>query len=1367
MKNNILTWEQFEVCHPNTTESFEKLCRTLFINDFFEGEAFSHSNPNNPGIEIEPLMHIESNKRISFQSKYFSSIRDYGQIKHSAKMTVKYYSDKLDVFYLYSNKDLDKSSAAYKEIEEILSSANIEIILINNQAILDRVMKYPTIAKLYFSYHGITFEWFEEQLNISLRHLGMRYNKQFNVSTKSDQYIDLFSQNTIAIKYINGKKIEAINNIRNCYAYEHSTFIDRVCYFINSIEDINAVTILDCLNWFGKVRERFSEDIQNIESRIQYLEVKTNNEKIETEKKVQINYELNRLKKLISVLSFLNFSNKEVRLLKEKVLVVRGTAGMGKSQLFANAAVKNSKLAHQSLLLLGHTYLSNGDIQKQIMEHLELELTIDELLVILDGIGEQNQQQIVIFVDAVNESGYREIWKNGLNKIIYKIEKLSFIKLAISVRNGYEQLVFDEFIHESINNSDTLSFIHSGFKEEGIEALKTFLDYYNIPFSPNYLFVSDMENPLFLTLFCKTYSGENMNIFTVFEKVIENTEKEIRKIENLEMATDLLIDLIYNIIEFKLVTDTIAIRRDELLSLKFWDIYGLSSIKMKIISIIEKSGLFLTYIRQGIETYRLGYNLLEDYLTAKYIMRQNSSKYDLREYIKDQLLQIENGKVLKQYNLHIFLIVCSMYVEKYSEECIDIIDNVDDEFFKEHIIEEYIKSYLWRNSNTIESKFFREIINEYNIDVHVIWDVLIGNSIKLDNQLNADFLHEILLNMPLNYRDKLWTTYINDFTYHDQRVYQLIELFNKGEELSITLKEKELLLTLFAWSLTSTNRVLRDKASKAMIEILKKDFNMCYFLLERFTTVNDPYVIQRIYGIVLGATLKRTEKFRAEYTQLAQYVYNQIFNKEEDVYPDILLRDYARLILERYLYEYPSDNQTINRDRINPPYSSKSIPEIDMEERDTYDKDSFGNYFIFNSMRPDHKQLDGMYGDFGRYVLQASLSDFVDIDIANIYYYGIKLILNDLGYTEELFGGYDRNIINYDRHQNKKIERIGKKYQWIAMYNILARVSDKHKLKDWDRGIISYEGPWNPYVRDFDPTLNCNFLVNPNIPCINIENNESIFAFPDLTDQSIQEWIRVKGDNYENFKEKLIFEDDNGEEWVALNYFEKIQNKQYQQSKGKRGFEKGAQEIWGMAQGYFVKGENFISLKKDLEKKNFIGRVFPESSSNYQLFNREYVWSPGCKDIFKDYWKEYRVEKNTVETIYEILPAYSRVLWEEEYDASQDETIAFDIPCTNIIEYLQLEQKKYDGYFYSVDNILVAFDGNLSKNYNGLIIKKEYLLKFIKDNNFICFWTVMGEKTFYKNESGVCGEFSGFYYLENEDIEGTIDFKKVFNLRND
>ena len=216
------------------------------------------------------------------------------------------------------------------------------------------------------------------------------------------------------------------------------------------------------------------------------------------------------------------------------------------------------------------------------------------------------------------------------------------------------------------------------------------------------------------------------------------------------------------------------------------------------------------------------------------------------------------------------------------------------------------------------------------------------------------------------------------------------------------------------------------------------------------------------------------------FKSLVYFIFENIFNKDI-VFPDILLRDYARLIIEQYLMEYPDELQEYDLERIKPPYKSIPIPDIKDEKYSDkiYEK---GLSWIQHSMRFEGI---GMYGDFGRYVFQSALRDF-EVDGYKIFNYAMYYIINELGYSGELFDDYDTSMfrLTYDRHYVLKTERIGKKYQWISMYNILARVSDYCVMKSVGsmEEDVSYEGPWNPYVRDFDPTLNEHNLVCEDVP---------------------------------------------------------------------------------------------------------------------------------------------------------------------------------------------------------------------------------------------------------------------------------------------
>lgn len=181
----------------------------------------------------------------------------------------------------------------------------------------------------------------------------------------------------------------------------------------------------------------------------------------------------------------------------------------------------------------------------------------------------------------------------------------------------------------------------------------------------------------------------------------------------------------------------------------------------------------------------------------------------------------------------------------------------------------------------------------------------------------------------------------------------------------------------------------------AMIEILKNNFSLCEHLLRKFEKVDDPYILERLYGIVFGSCSKRCSGTKEEYNSLVDYVYNFIF-KPEKTYPDILLRDYARLIIERFKYEY---NVEKGYERINPPYYSDVIPEVSYNDWSTGIKQSDGVNSIINSMAfPDCDCIKIMSGDFGEYIFERRIRRF-DIDHTKVFNYAMYFIFRELKYS--------------------------------------------------------------------------------------------------------------------------------------------------------------------------------------------------------------------------------------------------------------------------------------------------------------------------------------------------------------------------------
>ena len=117
----LVSWTQFEKMHADKRSAFEKLSRSLFKREFCTKETILHSDPNHPGVEVAPVLSKDGKQHISFQAKYFDDRIDYNQIKESIQQAIINYHNKLDVIYLFCNKDITETSKSYCEIKNILN----------------------------------------------------------------------------------------------------------------------------------------------------------------------------------------------------------------------------------------------------------------------------------------------------------------------------------------------------------------------------------------------------------------------------------------------------------------------------------------------------------------------------------------------------------------------------------------------------------------------------------------------------------------------------------------------------------------------------------------------------------------------------------------------------------------------------------------------------------------------------------------------------------------------------------------------------------------------------------------------------------------------------------------------------------------------------------------------------------------------------------------------------------------------------------------------------------------------------------------------------------------------------------------------
>ena len=541
-----ISWDSFKLFNIDSRGirmKFEDLCRQLFSNEMFANNTqfkYLHANPNNCGLETEPVFDENHNEWIGFQAKFFDNAVDYKQIYHSAEKTVEYYCGKLNKIYLFCNKPITETSNSYKAVVKLLNDNGIDIQLITDEAILDRVRdKYPYLALYYFGNHQIQMEWFKDQAEIIYQELGERYNKSFNVVTTYDDELSLFVHDNRAVKYLNNKKASLINRIDEL-SNNNSTYKSYLLALRDQVSIISDVTIenlCDSETWFDNATSVVDDYLESINKELQKLQVKrkklTHNIKIEKKGDSQtdirrdiwkIDRKTEMLKELEVLPEMLSLTPREKLLLHSKIMTVQGDAGAGKTQLLATKT--NSLLCENRkvLFLAAGIYYSNDAIYQQIMNNLRLDYGIDELFDILETIGEAENVTVPVIIDALNETWNNKLWKSGLPSIINKINKCYRVKLILSYRSDYESAVLPESI---IGNEDVVSIFHRGFENDTISAVKEFLDYYSIPFTPLDFFGYEMSNPLFLSLYCKTYDGQEVSLPKLYEKLVLQINKKL------------------------------------------------------------------------------------------------------------------------------------------------------------------------------------------------------------------------------------------------------------------------------------------------------------------------------------------------------------------------------------------------------------------------------------------------------------------------------------------------------------------------------------------------------------------------------------------------------------------------------------------------------------------------------------------------------------------------------------------------------------------------------------------------------------------------------------------------------------------------
>ena len=1512
----VLNWNTLR-SDINIQSSFEELCCQLARYESVPaGSEFVRKGTPDAGVECFWI--LSDGDEWAWQAKWFTTaptLQQWVQIDKSVKNALKKHPnlEKYTICLPINRSDsrIKNHKSSLDKWNEHVSTwkkiKNIDFEYWGTSEIESKLSckKHAGRQKHFFNQEFLSHEWFQLQLESAIATAGPRYSPELNVQLPIAKQFEILGRTTNFFNFMKktSRKIkENFNDGQSSNSKKESKKeFSELDLKINSITKIlieaekfeQKPIDFDKINKDSKsARELTFKIIQKLEKKDAINKKK--NVQYETIK--DFNRELYYLKKLQQKLQDISqwTTTDSCHVANTGALLLRGNAGNGKTHLFCDVASERFK-KHQYGVLLDGGHFTEGNPQNQILQELDLHCTFHEFLEALDAVGQANNSKTLVMIDALNEGSGQKIWPNYLAALLKTIAEFPWVGIALSVRSSYESVI----IPDHISSKQLSKFTHMGFENSTEEATQIFFNNNGITRPSVPLLVPEFSNPQFLLILCKGLKNKGLSeiprrlngLTSVYNFFIDTINEKLSGINYLDYPS-----------HQKIVQKAVAILADNMSmeNTRHLSYENANKLLNQIHSSTTQSKSLVHHmISEGIlskDLRRIGgtsesviqfsYERLGDNLIVHNQLEKIKTDKDISK------LFLKNGSFFKYFKNYSSLLqhkgimdaISIQFPEKFSKELIEI----KPKFSKSPVLlESFIDSFMWRHPDSIKKSSILQIqkhIIKKRQYLDKFFKIMLTISADDKITLNAKYLHKYLLKLELGDRDHIWSTFLHhNYNEEDSIVKRYIDWAWNSDKSSLNPESIYLTSLTLSWFFTSSNRFVRDRATKALVSLLSNNIEIFEKLLPKFVKCNDPYVLERLFCAAYGCSIRNNDKPKLK--KLAQYTYTTIFKKGMPP-TNILLRDYAKSVID--CVSHKGIKLDIDYEKIEPPYNSKWIKSFPTEKTiKTLEKKHKGTSQLDSGVWAITHSL-GHMGDFYRYILGGNFDSFEwsSIPLLNQnksretifvefkktitesqknswdFYYMINSDMNkfknmknedkkkffgfifkdeefnekvvmeyeknlrivlkskqlkifdkyikpyvnlsfhskpaknyvnldsyarwinkkvfDLGWTKERFGQYDISVKrNWDGRDSRKPERIGKKYQWIAYFELLSRVCDNFEFRgDFNqRKFRKYVAPWQlTGGRNLDPTL----LISKTFSSHNYNKPYSSWWFSfnyDSLDSKMDdvEWLKDSSD-LPSFESLLEVENpDTQVKWLVLGGDFSLKQKI---SPDKDPYKTKRRDIFFRLGSYITKKSDTGKLYDWGKGQGFHGTGFPTFDYTHNVFLGECYWAKSTQHVtrsVKSCWTKQGDDLEEMPSkVYVLMHQY--IHENRGYDCSTDEEINIFLPNKLLVDKMNLINKN-DGTFVDSNDEIIAYDPTiLEEGPEVLLIQKDKFMKFLKDHDYEIIWHIIGEKTVLddwvdRKEWKGCLEIQGVCKITNNKIKGTLNTKfidrKLIDKRNE
>jgi hypothetical protein len=783
------------------------------------------------------------------------------------------------------------------------------------------------------------------------------------------------------------------------------------------------------------------------------------------------------------------------------LVAVLADAGGGKTQMAAQlTAPQNGKPA--GILLYGRD-LHRGQTLDDLARHFSINgnpvTSMERLLAALDAAGKRGRCRLPVAVDGLNDAENPRDWKDPLAILAEKIKGYPNVLVICTLRTGERRREDQKWAVQSQTNvresfavmalpDDVRRIESEGFGGDVDDAIEKYFSYFKIDPGDAEIPVEFLQHPLTLRIFCEVTNPKHKSevkidyfpasLSPLFEKYVANACERISQMANLSYS--------YSAAEvesaiYKLGLELWKVKKREVREADYraavsdtarsWD--------SSIVNQLAQEGIVFRNpgAEPGEYVITPAYDALGGYIVATALLAKHASDRTFKWLNEPEVIASFEGDDSHQLAYDIFKSLVAlaprrMHGRQLWKEAPDpfryatliFTTELEAQYLDDDTVSELL-ALLKDNPEGRAPHFFSRLRETRGASSH---------------PLNSDFLDSALRAMSVSERDLSWTEWVRGTQPERFNDLLAIELRWK-EDITTRTPSDRLRAKWVMWLLTSTDRELRDVATRALYWFGRGDPATLFEDSLSSLEINDPYVPERMlaasYGIAMARHVDLNGNAFAKTTlpEYARSLYNSMFAEgAPSSTTHSLMREYATRIIEIASLHNPELFSFEEMQRSKPPFKDGGCREWGESE----------------TSKEEHHGLDSPFRmDFENYTLGSLVPDRGNYDYGHERYRKVRAQVlwrvEQLGWSSELFKDVDSSIANerYSpriRGDAKKIERYGKKYSWIAFFEMSGLLLDQGVLKNWRERTSSVDiDPSFPERVSKDHLIKTDFLGDP------------------------------------------------------------------------------------------------------------------------------------------------------------------------------------------------------------------------------------------------------------------------------------------------